>query len=144
MQTWQSIPTFDLGQGSRFFRIQTGPLLRSDRGRETAFFRSLLEEHMKKTLAIALLFAGAVGVVVSAQADSRTRFMAANCAYCHGPDGKSRGAIPSLAGLEKAYFVDQMKAFRDGKRDATVMQKHAMGYTDAEYEALGAWFAAIK
>ncbi len=99
---------------------------------------------MKKTLTIALLFAGAVGVVASAQADSRTRFMAANCAYCHGPDGKSRGAIPSLAGLEKAYFVDQMKAFRDGKRDATVMQKHAMGYTDAEYEALGAWFAAIK
>ena len=37
-----------------------------------------------------------------------------------------------------------MKAFRDGKREATVMQKHAMGYTDAEYEAMGAWFAAIK
>jgi sulfide dehydrogenase cytochrome subunit len=128
----------------QFFRIHSGPMLRSDRGRKTAFFRSLLEEHMKKTLALALLFAGTVGVAVSAQADSRTRFMAANCAYCHGPDGKSRGAIPSLAGLEKAYFVDQMKAFRDGKRDATVMQKHAMGYTDAEYEALGAWFAAIK
>jgi cytochrome c553 len=100
---------------------------------------------MKKTLATALLFTGVLGAVASAQAvDIRARFMAANCAYCHGPDGKSRGAIPSLAGLEKAYFVDQMKAFRDGKRDATVMQKHAMGYTDAEYEALGAWFAAIK
>lgn len=99
---------------------------------------------MKKSLAFALMFAGALGAIASAQADSRTRFMAANCAYCHGPDGKSRGAIPSLAGLEKGYFVEQMKAFRDGKRDATVMQKHAMGYTDAEYEALGAWFAAIK
>lgn len=99
---------------------------------------------MKKTLAFALLFAGVLGAVASVHADSRTRFMAANCAYCHGPDGKSRGAIPSLAGLEKGYFVEQMKAFRDGKRDATVMQKHAMGYTDAEYEALGAWFAAIK
>lgn len=99
---------------------------------------------MKTTLAFALLFAGVVGAVASAQADSRTRFMAANCAYCHGPDGKSRGAIPSLAGLEKAYFVDQMKAFRDGSRPSTVMSKHAMGYTDAEYEALGAWFAAHK
>jgi sulfide dehydrogenase cytochrome subunit len=99
---------------------------------------------MKKTFAYTLLLAGVLGAFASAQADSRTRFMAANCAYCHGPDGKSRGAIPSLAGLEKAYFVDQMKAFRDGKRDATVMQKHAMGYTDAEYEALGAWFSAIK
>jgi cytochrome c553 len=24
------------------------------------------------------------------------------------------------------------------------MQKHAMGYTDAEFDALGAWFAAVK
>ena len=61
-----------------------------------------------------------------------------------GPEGKSRGAIPSLAGLEKKDFVDQMKAFRDGTRPATVMQKHAMGYTDAEFEQLGAWFSAIK
>lgn len=100
---------------------------------------------MKKTLAFTLLFAGVLGAVASAQAvDIRARFMAANCAYCHGPDGKSRGAIPSLAGMDKGYFVDQMKAFRDGSRPNTVMSKHAQGYTDAEYEALGAWFAAIK
>lgn len=99
---------------------------------------------MKKSLAVGLLIAGALGAVASAQADSRTRFMAANCAYCHGPDGKSRGAIPSLAGLEKGYFVDQMKAFRDGTRPSTVMSKHAQGYTDAEYEALGAWFSTHK
>ena len=83
---------------------------------------------MKKSLAISLMFAGAVAALgaTSAQAiDTKARFMAANCAYCHGPEGKSRGAIPSLAGLEKKYFVDQMKAFRDGTRPATVMQKHA-------------------
>ena len=102
---------------------------------------------MKKSLAISLMFAGAVAALgaTSAQAiDTKARFMAANCAYCHGPEGKSRGAIPSLAGLEKKYFVDQMKAFRDGTRPATVMEKHAMGYTDAEFEQLGAWFSAIK
>jgi len=100
---------------------------------------------MKKTLALTLLCAGALGAVTVAQAsDTRARFMAANCAYCHGPDGKSRGAIPSLAGLERGYFVQAMKDFRDGKRDGTVMQKHALGYTDAEFEAMAAWFAAIK
>jgi cytochrome subunit of sulfide dehydrogenase len=110
-----------------------------------AIFRFNMEEFMKKTLAFTLLLAGVLGAVASAQAvDTRARFMAANCAYCHGPDGKSRGAIPSLAGLEKSYFVEQMKAFRDGSRPSTVMSKHAMGYTDAEYEALGAWFSAIK
>jgi cytochrome subunit of sulfide dehydrogenase len=100
---------------------------------------------MKKTFAISLLLAGLVGAVASAQAeDTRARFMAANCAYCHGPEGHSRGAIPSLAGMEAKYFVDQMKAFRDGSRAATVMQKHANGYTDAEFEALGKWFESHK
>jgi cytochrome c553 len=99
---------------------------------------------MKRTLAVSLLLAGLVGAIATAHADPRARFMAANCAYCHGPDGKSRGAIPSLAGMDKKYFVDQMKAFRDGSRDATVMQKHAMGYSDAEFEAMGNWFAAVK
>lgn len=99
---------------------------------------------MKKSLAVTLLLAGAFGVAASAHADPRARFMAANCSYCHGPEGKSLGAIPSLAGLEVKYFVDQMKAFRDGSRPATVMKKHANGYTDAEYEAMAKYFAAIK
>jgi len=99
---------------------------------------------MKKFLALTLLIAGALGAAASASADPRVRFMAANCSYCHGPDGHSRGAIPSLAGLEAKYFVVQMKAFRDGSRPATVMAKHANGYTDTEFEAMGKWFEAHK
>ncbi|MFN3594461.1 MAG: c-type cytochrome [Thiobacillaceae bacterium] len=104
---------------------------------------------MKKNLVVAsLLFAGALGMTVTAYAvDSRTRFIAANCAYCHGPDGKSRGAIPSIAGLDKAYFVQQMKDFRSGARSgaaSTVMHQHATGYTDEEIEKLGEWFSKIK
>jgi hypothetical protein len=33
---------------------------------------------------------------------------------------------------------------RRGSRPATVMKKHANGYTDAEYEAMAKYFAAIK
>ena len=99
---------------------------------------------MKKSLALTLLMMGALGAAAAANADPRTRFIAANCSYCHGPDGHSRGAVPSLAGLEAKYFVEQMKAFRDGSRPGTVMQKHALGYTEAEYEALGKWFEANK
>ena len=99
---------------------------------------------MKTTLALALLVASAQCAAASAQADPHVRFMAANCAYCHGPDGHSRGGIPSLAGLEAKYFVDQMQAFRSGARPATVMQQHANGYTDAEIEAMGKWFESHK
>lgn len=77
---------------------------------------------------------------------SHTRTIAATCFVCHGPNGKSEGAVPSLAGQDKAYLVNAMKEFRDGKRDdsVTVMKKYAIGYTDQEYEDLAAFFAAVK
>lgn len=101
---------------------------------------------MKKSFVATLILTGTFGVALSAHAeDTRARFMAANCSYCHGPDGKSRGAIPSLAGMDPKYFVEQMKAFRAGTRPgATVMKKHASGYSDAEFEAMAKYFAAIK
>ncbi len=76
--------------------------------------------------------------------DLRTQAISATCLSCHGPNGKSGGAIPSLAGLEKGYFVQAMKDFKSGARPASVMKKHAAGYTDAEYEAMGAYFAGLK
>ena len=72
------------------------------------------------------------------------RDVAANCANCHGTDGKSRATVPSLAGLEKAYIVQQLKDFRDGKRPSTIMQQLAKGYSDAEIDAAAAYFAAQK
>ncbi len=75
---------------------------------------------------------------------AHTKTIAATCYICHGPQGKSSGAIPGLAGQDKTYIANAMKDFRDGKREATVMKKYALGYTDDEYEALGEFFAAIK
>lgn len=75
---------------------------------------------------------------------SHHRTLAATCFICHGPNAKSQMAIPGLAGQDKAYLVQAMKDFRDGKRESTVMKKYALGYTDSEYEALAALFAAIK
>jgi cytochrome c553 len=77
---------------------------------------------------------------------SHTRTIASTCFICHGPNGKSNGAIPSLAGQDKDYLVSVMKEYRDGKRDdsVTVMKKYAVGYTEQEYEDMAAFFAAIK
>lgn len=75
---------------------------------------------------------------------AHTKTVAATCYICHGPNGKSNGAIPGLAGQDKTYLATAMKEFRDGKREATVMKKYALGYTDSEYEALGEFFSAIK
>lgn len=72
------------------------------------------------------------------------RVIAATCAACHGTDGISHSPNPSLAGLDKAYFIKQMKAFKDGSRHATVMHQHAKAYTDDEIEQMAAIFAAVK
>ncbi len=73
------------------------------------------------------------------------RSMAATCAACHGTQGASvGGAIPGLAGTNKEYFVNQMAAFKQGKREATIMHQLAKGYSDAEISALGDFFAAQK
>ncbi len=75
---------------------------------------------------------------------AHAKSVAATCFICHGPDGKSLGAIPSLAGQDKTYLITAMQEFRNGKRESTVMRKYAVGYTDTEYEALAEFFSAIK
>ena len=77
-----------------------------------------------------------------AQGDAGSgRYVAANCANCHGTDGVARGAMPSLAGQKREYIVEQMRAFRDGKRPATVMHQLSKGYTDAQIDAVADHFA---
>lgn len=67
------------------------------------------------------------------------------CTGCHGTDGVSRGpASPTIAGITKDYFVDTMKAFKEGKRAATIMDRIAKGYSDAEINAMATYFAGKK
>lgn len=75
---------------------------------------------------------------------THARSMAATCYSCHGTDGKSHSAIPPLAGMDKSYFIEQMKDFKSGKREATVMHQHAKGYTDEEFQQMAEIFAAVK
>lgn len=75
---------------------------------------------------------------------THNRTLASTCFNCHGPNGVSNAAIPGLAGQDKAYFITAMKEFRDGKREATVMQKYAMGFTDEEYEVMATLFHSMQ
>ena len=92
-------------------------------------------------VAVAIALAWSISDAAAADAG---RDIAASCATCHGTDGRSRGAIPSLAGRDKAVIVQQVRDFRDGKRPSTVMQQLAKGYSDAQIEAAAAYFAAQK
>jgi len=91
-----------------------------------------------------IVFALAIVTPARAQDAGSVRLLASNCANCHGTDGHSQGGMPSLSGQSKSALADMLKAFRDGTRPATVMQQLAKGYTDAEIDALAAYFAAQK
>jgi cytochrome subunit of sulfide dehydrogenase len=71
-------------------------------------------------------------------------YLSANCANCHGTAGRSKGAMPSLAGLPANYFITQMQAFKAGTRSATIMHQLAKGYTDEQIVLMAAYFAAQK
>ena len=49
-----------------------------------------------------------------------------------------------LAGMPKAYMIEQLQAFRDGKRQATVMHQLTKGYSNGQIEDMATYFAAVK
>ena len=69
---------------------------------------------------------------------------AGTCAICHGTSGHSMGVTETLAGMPKDELVRKMKDFRAGTRPATIMTQIAKGYSDAQLEQMGAYFAAQK
>jgi cytochrome c553 len=78
--------------------------------------------------------------------DTAARNLAAGCAICHGTQGRPvpNAPVTPLAGIPRDQIATQMRAFRDGQRPATVMHQIAKGYTDAQIDAMAAWFAAQK
>lgn len=99
--------------------------------------------HMPVTQSAAVVLLALGAAAASAQqSDPRSApYLAANCANCHGTQGRSAGAMPSLAGQKQEDLVARMKDFRDGKRAATIMHQLAKGYTDAQIELIAAHFA---
>ena len=64
------------------------------------------------------------------------RNMISTCYSCHGTDGRSAGSIPGLTGMNAKQAETMLKGFKSGELPATVMSRHAKGYTDVELEAL--------
>jgi sulfide dehydrogenase cytochrome subunit len=90
---------------------------------------------------------GGLAVSQSAVAEvTRGQLMAQTCMACHGAvSGGPDATIPSLAnGYPRQLMIQNMKAFRDGTRAATVMSRHALGYSDEEIELLADYFDTTR
>lgn len=66
------------------------------------------------------------------------------CAACHVANGSGAPASASLAGLPKAYIVEQLAAFRDGQRANDVMPMEAGSLDAVEIEQASTYFSSLK
>lgn len=75
---------------------------------------------------------------------SQGAMLSNSCAACHGTDGNSPGAIPSLHGKSADFIARALKEFRSGERSSTVMGRHATGYSDQEIQMIADYFSGLK
>lgn len=93
-------------------------------------------------LVAALVAAGAVVAQTPASpSPALARNLAAQCANCHGTNGKSVGEVPSLAGQPAAVLVQKMQDYRAGKLPASIMHQLSKGYTDEQVALMADFFS---
>ena len=98
-------------------------------------------QYMKATLALGALLASLTTMVQAQSADATKlyhRGLAATCANCHGTDGKGvvDGGMPLINTLTSEQMLAQLKAFKSGAREGTIMPQLAKGYSDEQLEII--------
>jgi len=69
------------------------------------------------------------------------RLLASNCFQCHGTNGN--GGFERLAGMSSREVVSELREMR-AKTTPDIMDAHARGYTDAQLQLIGNYFASLK
>lgn len=72
-----------------------------------------------------------------------SQLLAAQCFQCHGPNGRSKGEIDSIAGKSAADIYGDMMEMR-AKPKVEIMHLQAKAYTEAEVRAIAEYLATIK
>ena len=78
--------------------------------------------------------------IAGAQGDT----IAYTCNGCHGTDGVSKGAVPTLKGMPADYHAKTLNDFKTDKRPSTIMGRIAKGYSDEEINAVAEYYESLK
>jgi cytochrome c553 len=87
---------------------------------------------------------GCASIAAAAVASAEPPAGAAACSGCHPASARVTSPVLRLNGLDQARIVRAMEDFRSGNRPATVMDRIAKGFTDAEIQAIAAWYASQR
>jgi len=99
-----------------------------------------------KRVEVAVLAAGLMALpAAQAEPISKGQIMANSCLTCHGSEGQGPGEMPSIRDLTEQGLINKLTSFREGREpDATVMDRHAAGYSDAEIRAIAKHIADLN
>jgi len=78
-------------------------------------------------------------------ADGTDAALIADCAGCHGADGRGRGtgAAPRLDIQDEGYLYASLKAYAQGARPSGIMQPVAYALSDAQMQTVARHFASL-
>jgi cytochrome c553 len=69
---------------------------------------------------------------------------ASSCSGCHAASKSVDTPVPRLVGRSPAEIEMTLLAFRTGQRPASVMDRIAKGFSEAETKAIAAWYGTQK
>lgn len=95
---------------------------------------------MRHTVILGLLLATSSAMAQNATQPPAGRLLASNCFQCHGTDGS--GGFERLAGKSASKIVSELREMRS-ETNPDIMEVHARGFTDAQLQLIGSYFASL-
>ena len=96
------------------------------------------------TIAMIVLLSAAGGVQAAGDAE-RGQDLTFDCVECHGFDGKGDFETPSIAGLDEAYTLKQLREFYSGEQKSLddMMHLYTEDRTDQDLQDLAAYWSSL-
>jgi cytochrome c553 len=103
----------------------------------------MLSKKLMSAVLFALLMAAAAAQAGGDPAKGKE--LSVDCADCHGENGLGDADNPAIAGLDEAFLVEQMQAFKSGKRPdkEDAMLTYVEDLSDQDMADLAAYYASL-
>ena len=110
---------------------------------ELANYYANLQTPWKGGMKSILISQGKQPVTVTKKNIEAGKALSGPCRGCHGVDGNSvKAGVPSLAGLQPAYFVPALKYYLSGvRRGAAIMKNFKLALDDKDINNLAAYYS---
>jgi sulfide dehydrogenase cytochrome subunit len=92
---------------------------------------------LKKYLVI-LLFGSSILLFAN---NTQAKMLSLSCMNCHGSNGVSTSAMPSIAGIDKKFLYKTLISFKKNKIENTIMRHHTRGFSNKELKMIADYYS---